>query len=279
MDRTVNKGAALDPAVDLLPLLAWKTRALPAPDRRGGRCGRSGSRDHGVVPLSPDAGNPRGRGGRSFSVRPGWMTSSACTAVCRVSWRPEPGESMPVLCVFHNEEVGSGTWQGADSTFLTDVLSRAAAALGRTGEAYQTSVAESFLVSADNAHAVHPAHPEYADKQEFPVLNGGVVVKYNANQHYTTDALSDAVFRDLCRRAEVPVQRYSNRADLPGGSTLGNISTSICPSPRWISDCPAGHAQLLRGGGRPGYGGFGRVMTAYFSAGIRRLPGGGMALA
>ena len=74
------------------------------------------------------------------------------------------------------------------------------------------------MVSADNAHAIHPAHPEYADQGEFPVLGGGVVIKYNANQRYTTDTVSAAVFQGICQRADVPVQRYSNRADLPGGS-------------------------------------------------------------
>ena len=88
------------------------------------------------------------------------------------------------------------------------------------------AVADSFMISADNAHAIHPAHSEYADGNEFPVLNGGVVIKYNAAQKYTTDGLSGAVFSRLCELAGVPVQRYSNRADLPGGSTLGNISGS-----------------------------------------------------
>ena len=122
--------------------------------------------------------------------------------------------------------MGSGTRQGADSTFLTDVLQRLNAACGRSDEEYLTAVANSFQVSADNAHAIHPAHPELSDGREFPVLNGGVVVKYNAAQHYTTDAVSDAVFREVCAAAGVTVQRYSNRADLPGGSTLGNISTA-----------------------------------------------------
>ena len=133
---------------------------------------------------------------------------------------------MPVLAVFHNEEVGSGTRQGADSTFLTDVLQRVSGGMGRSREDWFAAVSNSFLVSADNAHAIHPAHPEYADSQEFPVLNGGVVVKYSAAQRYTTDAVSDAVFRHICGEADVPVQRYSNRADLPGGSTLGNLSTA-----------------------------------------------------
>ena len=98
--------------------------------------------------------------------------------------------------------------------------------MGRSEEAYLTAVANSFLVSADNAHAVHPAHPEVSDANEAPVLNGGIVIKYNASQRYTTDAVSAAVFRQVCDEIGVPLQRYSNRADLPGGSTLGNISTA-----------------------------------------------------
>ena len=133
---------------------------------------------------------------------------------------------VPVLCVFDNEEIGSETKQGAASVFLPETLAAISEALGLSAADHRALLADSMMLSCDNGHARHPNHPELADTNEAPVLNGGVVVKYNANQHYTTDALSDAVFRELCRRAEVPVQRYSNRADLPGGSTLGNISTS-----------------------------------------------------
>lgn len=148
------------------------------------------------------------------------------------------------------------------------------------GEASQTSVADELLVSADNAHAVPPAHPEYADKQEFPVLNGGVVVKYNANQHYTTDALSDAVFRIYAVGRRCPVQRYSNRADLPGGSTLGNISTSHLSIPSVDIGLPqlAMHSCCEVAGVRDTEA-LARVMTVYFATGMHRLPGGGMALA
>ena len=128
-----------------------------------------------------------------------------------------------MLCVFDNEEVGSGTKQGADSSFLEDVLARIAEACGRD---LRRCLARSFLVSADNAHAVHPNHPEYADRNDRPEMNKGIVVKYNANQRYTTDAVSAAAFTELCRKAGVPTQRFTNRADLPGGSTLGNISTA-----------------------------------------------------
>lgn len=129
-----------------------------------------------------------------------------------------------VLAVFDNEEVGSGSKQGADSTFLTDVLTRAGAALGATDSEIRAAIASSFMASADNAHAVHPNHPEQYDAQNRTLMNGGVVIKHNANQKYTTDAVSCAVFSTLCALADVPVQHFANRSDMPGGSTLGNIA-------------------------------------------------------
>ena len=129
-----------------------------------------------------------------------------------------------VLAVLDNEEVGSGSKQGADSTFLTDVLTRAGAALGATDGEIRAAIAASFMVSADNAHAVHPNHPEKYDAQNRTFMNGGVVIKHNANQKYTTDAVSCAVFSSLCAMAGVPVQHFANRSDMLGGSTLGNIA-------------------------------------------------------
>ena len=131
--------------------------------------------------------------------------------------------NIAVHCVFDNEEVGSGTKQGAASTFLKDVLIRVNKALGGDEESYLQAVARSFMVSADNAHSVHPNYTEKADPCNRPVVNKGVVIKYNANQKYTTDAVSGAVFRDICAEAEVPVQTFTNRSDVAGGSTLGNI--------------------------------------------------------
>lgn len=133
-------------------------------------------------------------------------------------------QSCAVCCVFDNEEVGSHTAQGAASTFLSDVLQRISEQFPT--QQLRQRLARSFMLSADNAHAVHPNHPELSDGDHAPKLNGGVVVKFNAAQHYTTDALSAAVFRGLCRTAGVPVQSFCNRSDLPGGSTLGNIATS-----------------------------------------------------
>lgn len=132
----------------------------------------------------------------------------------------------PVLCIYDNEEVGSTTKQGAASTFLKDTLTRITDALGGNHSDYLKSLASSFMVSADNAHAVHPNHPEYSDPSHRPIINGGIVIKHNANQRYTTDALSSAVFTEICRKAGVPVQRFTNRSDIAGGSTLGNISNT-----------------------------------------------------
>ena len=136
----------------------------------------------------------------------------------------EPKDSVAVHCVYDNEEVGSGTKQGAESTFLKDVLHRINTGMGRTEEEYLTALASSFMVSADNAHAIHPNQPDKADPTNRPYLNQGIVIKYSANQKYCTDAVSAAVFKTICEKAEVPYQVFLNRSDILGGSTLGNIS-------------------------------------------------------
>ena len=106
------------------------------------------------------------------------------------------------------------------------MLCRVSAALGRSDVQYRALLTNSFMVSADNAHAVHPNHPEYADRNDRPEMNKGIVIKHNANQRYTTDAVSAAAFEAVCRRSEVPVQSFTNRADIAGGSTLGHISAA-----------------------------------------------------
>ena len=138
----------------------------------------------------------------------------------------ETETAVPVHCVLDNEEVGSGTKQGAASTFLKDVLHRINSAMGRTEEQYLTALASSFMVSADNAHAVHPNHGDKTDPTNRPYINGGIVIKHSANQKYTTDAVSAAVMKMICEKAGVPVQTFVNRSDMAGGSTLGNISNT-----------------------------------------------------
>lgn len=135
-------------------------------------------------------------------------------------------EYLAVHCVLDNEEVGSGTKQGAASTFLYDTLTRIHTSLGLSQEDYLIHLADSFMISADNAHAVHPAHTDKADPANRPYINGGIVIKFSASQKYCTDGVSAAIFRDLCQRAGVPVQTFVNRSDMAGGSTLGNISNT-----------------------------------------------------
>ena len=138
-------------------------------------------------------------------------------------------ENIPVLCVFDNEEVGSATRQGAASTLLRDTLRRVTESLGMTAGHLSRMLDESFLLSCDNAHAQHPNHPEYSDAGNCPQLNEGVVLKFNANQRYATSGVAAAIYRKLCRKASARVQVYANRSDLPGGSTLGSIASTLVP--------------------------------------------------
>ena len=131
-----------------------------------------------------------------------------------------------VYACFDNEEVGSGTKQGALSTFLRDALVRVNASLGFGEGELIRALAGSFLVSCDNSHAVHPNHPELYDDNNCGRLNGGVVIKESANQKYTTDAFGRALIATVCERAGVPTQAFANRSDSPGGYTLGNLSTA-----------------------------------------------------
>ena len=143
--------------------------------------------------------------------------------------RAQNHESIAVHCVMDNEEVGSGTKQGAASTFLKDTLLRINMGLGRTYEEYLMTLAGSFMVSADNAHALHPNYTDKTDPTNHPVLNKGIVIKFNTNQKYCTDAVSAAIFKELCTKAGVPYQTFVNRSDIAGGSTLGNISNTQVP--------------------------------------------------
>ena len=182
-----------------------------------------------------------------------------------------PSGSVPVFCAFDNEEVGSETKQGAASSLLSDTLRRIALALGLGEEGYLRLLAQSFLVSADNAHAVHPNHPEYADMTNTPRMNGGVVIKFNANQRYTTDGVSCALFTAVCCEAKAPVQVYANRSDLPGGSTLGSIATTKVSVP----SVDIGLAQLamhscVETAGAADLDALVRAMTVYYGKTLRR---------
>lgn len=129
-----------------------------------------------------------------------------------------------VYASFDNEEIGSMTKQGAQATILKDILNRISFAMDQSPEQHLISVAKSFIVSADNAHANHPNYLSANDENHFVDLNGGVVIKYSANQKYTTDSLSAALMMQLSELSGARIQTYVNRADAPGGSTLGAIS-------------------------------------------------------
>ena len=129
-------------------------------------------------------------------------------------------QSINVLYISDNEEVGSSSRQGADSDFLEVILKEVCSQLGSS---YNVSIANSFLVSADNAHAVHPNKPGLSDPNNRPYMNKGIAIKYNASQSYTSDAVSGAIFQRLCENSGVPYQFFTNRSDMRGGSTLGNI--------------------------------------------------------
>lgn len=134
--------------------------------------------------------------------------------------------SIDIYSIFDNEEVGSLTRQGANSTFLKDILKRISKDIFKEKDAYEKSVANGFMLSIDNGHANHPNHLEVSDQSTDVKLNGGIVLKLNAQQKYTSDGLSSCIIKELAKKADVKVQEYTNRSDLKGGSTLGNISNS-----------------------------------------------------
>ncbi|TAH59838.1 MAG: M18 family aminopeptidase [Gottschalkiaceae bacterium] len=137
-----------------------------------------------------------------------------------------PSNATNVMVCFDNEEVGSSTKQGADSPMLRTVLERVVYALGKDKEDFFRALYSSFIISADMAHALHPNHTDVHDPTNRPIINKGPVIKINANQAYTTDSNSSAVYEMICEKAEIPVQKFVNRSDLRGGSTIGPISST-----------------------------------------------------
>ena len=219
MNRKANDGYTWNPAVDLLPLMGGadakgKLNAL-LEEAAGGKI------------LGHDLYLYIRQKASIWGLEEEFLSSAAlddleCAYCCTEGFlNAEASASVPVLCVFDSEEVGSSSVQGAASDLLENLLTRICKACD--WDIYEM-LSHSFMVSADNAHAVHPNHPEFADATNAPVVNGGVVLKFNANQRYCTDGVSGAIFRKTCEKVNVPVQSYYNRADLPGGSTLGNIS-------------------------------------------------------
>lgn len=221
MNRKANEGQAWNPAVDTLPLVGSE-------DTRGKLQALLEQAAGGKI-LGHDLYLYIRQKASVWGVEEEYISSMAlddllCAWCCAKGFlSAKSTRTIPMLCVFDSEEVGSASTQGADSTFFEDVLARICGTLGISREKL---LGQAFMVSADNAHALHPNHPEYSDANNAPVMGQGVALKFNAAQKYTTDGLSAAIFRKICADAHVPVQTYYNRADIPGGSTLGCISLS-----------------------------------------------------
>lgn len=154
---------------------------------------------------------------------------SMCWAGIEAMIASDANDTTQVLAIFDNEETGSQTKQGAGSPFLSYMLQRIALAQSHTEEAYYQAVERAFMISADNAHAWHPNYSEKFDPTNHPKLGGGPVIKFNAAQKYASDAVSAAIFANICDAAGVPCQRFVNHSDVAGGSTLGNILASSIP--------------------------------------------------
>lgn len=228
MDREVNKGFAPNRQVDLCPLFSageLKAGAFDALVARelGVRPDQVLARDLFLVNLQP--AQVWGEGEEFVSSPRLDDLMCAYTSLSAFLQVGAPLENrISVYCCFDNEEVGSNTKQGAMSTLLRDTLERINQSLGFSSQDLRRALAASFMVSCDNAHAVHPNRPERADERNRCVLNGGLVIKEAANQAYCTDAFSRAVFAALLDRAGVPRQTFANKSDMAGGSTLGNLS-------------------------------------------------------
>ncbi len=219
MNRQVNQGYAWNPAVDLIPLMggagAGEKLMELLEEQAGGKI------------LGHDLYLYIRQKSSVWGVEEDYISSAAiddltCIFCCMEGFlQAKKSRAIPVFCTFDSEEVGSNSMQGAGSNLLELVMLRICRAMGWEAD---YMLGQSFMVSADNGHAVHPNHPEYADPNNAPVINEGIVLKFNANQKYTTDGVSAAIFRSVCEKAGVATQTYCNRADIPGGSTLGHIS-------------------------------------------------------
>jgi aspartyl aminopeptidase len=155
------------------------------------------------------------------------MCHAATRALADAAPKADAGAVVPVMALFDHEEIGSESATGAHSAFLPHLLERVGLAMGASREAYLRALVGSSCVSADMAHAVHPNYAERHEARHKPVLDGGPVIKVNAQQRYATSAATAAKFAELCRLEDVPVQHYTNRTDLPCGSTIGPITSTL----------------------------------------------------
>ncbi len=233
MDRTVNEGKKYNAQVDMLPLVGAADGQTHLLDLVAAQlsCDKEAIIGHDLFLYVRDEGRLWGLQDEFISASR--LDDLMCTFGALKGLLGGAHDTVvPVLAVFDNEEIGSSSRQGAASSLLGDILSRVDEAIAVTDTDTQglyRRFANSCILSADNAHAQHPNHPEYADAQNAPHMNEGIVVKHQSEQRYATDAISGAIFGSICKRAGVPTQTYLNRSDIRGGSTLGNIVVSQIP--------------------------------------------------
>lgn len=227
MDRTVNQGKSWSIQTDLLPLYGTAHCETPFMSLVANAAGVDEKQiiAHDLFLYNRTPGILWGAE-KEFISSPKLDDLHSAFASFRGFTMGKKEKNISLYALFDNEEVGSGTAQGAGSTFLTNTIHRIAFALGKNYDETEAMIAKSFMISADNGHAIHPNHSEYADPINAPILNGGVVIKFNAQQRYATNGYTAAIFRNICEKANVPVQNFINHSDNPGGSTLGNISTT-----------------------------------------------------
>ena len=226
MQRGINQGHSYNPAVDLLPLLSGDAKtdfAAFLADEVG--CKKEELLGYDLYVYNRTPATRIGMEGEFFSA-PRIDNLMCAFGTLEGFINSENENTITVYYAADNEETGSSTKQGAGSVFLSDVIDRICEAFGVDR---RRALASSMLLSADNAHAKHPNHPELCDSKNVPHMNGGVVIKNNAAQKYTTDGVSASVFSQICAHADVPIQQYANRSDMPGGSTLGSIATTLTP--------------------------------------------------
>lgn len=226
MDRQVNDGHAYNRQIDMLPLFGGETGETDGlKSIVAGTLHEEPGKILDMELYLYNRSKPAVWGAHQEFVSSPRLDDLQCAYASLEGFlRGGNAHTVSVYACFDNEEVGSGTKQGAASTFLQDVLCRVNTSLGKSREDYYRAVASGFMLSCDNAHAVHPNFPGKTDDGNCVYMNEGIVVKSSANQKYTSDGMSIAIFRRLCAKAEIPVQFFSNRSDMAGGSTLGNIA-------------------------------------------------------
>lgn len=226
MQRGINSGHSYNPAVDLLPLLSQdaKTDFATFVATEAG-CKKEALLGYDLYIYNRTPATRFGMNEEFFSA-PRIDNLMCVFGTLNGFVSAQNQNSVTLFYAADNEETGSSTKQGAGSVFLSDVIDRICEDCGIDR---RRALASSMLVSADNAHAKHPNHPELSDSKNAPHMNGGVVIKSNAAQKYTTDGISASIFGEICAHADVPTQPYANRSDMPGGSTLGSIATTLTP--------------------------------------------------